>query len=128
MVKVGASTAARKLIDQEIAFLSETGAAIQGVPKLIDTIQTDPVSALALPYFAGRSPQQLTPAAVRLLRGWVDPAKMVAWSDLPAWWQWYNWPGWWHHLNSVSRIRWTATIAPGEKLEASYKWHYFWRW
>jgi hypothetical protein len=55
-------------------------------------------------------------------------AQHGSWSDLPAWWQWYNWPGWWHHLNSVSRIRWTVTIATGEKLEVSYKWHYFWRW
>jgi hypothetical protein len=55
-------------------------------------------------------------------------AQQGGWSDLPAWWQSYSWPGWWHHLNSISRIRWGATIAPGEKLEVSYQWHYFWRW
>jgi hypothetical protein len=46
---------------------------------------------------------------------------------MPQWWSSYSWPLWWHHLNSVSRIRWTEEIAPGKSLELSYKWHYFWR-
>lgn len=47
--------------------------------------------------------------------------------DLPPWWSGYSWPNWWHHLNSISRIRWSEEIGPGESLELGYKWHYFWR-
>ena len=50
-----------------------------------------------------------------------------AWGVLPDWWHSYHWAGWWHHLNSTSRIEWDVTIPPGESLELTYGWHYFWR-
>jgi hypothetical protein len=45
----------------------------------------------------------------------------------PSWWVWYNWPYWWHRLNPVSRIRWTVRLEPGEQVDLSYNWHYYWR-
>lgn len=46
----------------------------------------------------------------------------------PVWWQWYSWPAWWNQLNSRGRAEWDVTIPAGEKVDLSYKWHYFWRW
>ncbi|MCA9054680.1 MAG: hypothetical protein KDA75_12635 [Planctomycetaceae bacterium] len=41
------------------------------------------------------------------------------------WWS-YSWPHWWHHLNSISRLRWTIEIPAGERKDLTYTWHYFW--
>ena len=49
------------------------------------------------------------------------------WAGLPEWWHSYRWANWWHQLNSTSRIEWDVTIPPGESLELTYDWHYFWR-
>ncbi len=45
----------------------------------------------------------------------------------PGWWNWYSWPTWWHHLNGAAKIKWTVKLAPKEKSDLTYKWHYFWR-
>ncbi|HSG71297.1 MAG TPA: hypothetical protein VLA12_12830, partial [Planctomycetaceae bacterium] len=44
----------------------------------------------------------------------------------PHWWGWYSWPYWWTHMNSFSRFEWNQTLKAGERIELSYKWHYFW--
>jgi hypothetical protein len=53
-----------------------------------------------------------------LNEGWFAPA--------PWWWSWYSWPYWWYRMNPVSRIEWQLTLEPGEQVELTYVWHYFW--
>jgi hypothetical protein len=48
-------------------------------------------------------------------------------SGFPDWWGWYSWPYWWNHLNGISQIRWSIKLPPGENIELTYRWHYFWR-
>ncbi|MBN2399836.1 MAG: hypothetical protein JXI33_05780 [Candidatus Aminicenantes bacterium] len=45
----------------------------------------------------------------------------------PHWWSWYSWPSWWSHFNSIARISWKISLAPGERQVLSYTWHYYWR-
>ncbi len=45
----------------------------------------------------------------------------------PGWYGYYSWPVWWSHFNGVGRVTWTAKLAPGQSVNQSYEWHYFWR-
>ncbi|MCG8406467.1 MAG: DUF4139 domain-containing protein [Phycisphaerales bacterium] len=49
----------------------------------------------------------------------------VAGPSYPRWWRWYSWP-WWDHFNGISRIKWSVGLKPGESLDLSYAWHYYW--
>jgi hypothetical protein len=53
-----------------------------------------------------------------LSEGWFVPA--------PWWWSWYSWPYWWYRMNPVASIEWQLRLAPGEQVELTYLWHYFW--
>jgi hypothetical protein len=48
-------------------------------------------------------------------------------SPLPIWWGYYSWPGWWTQMNGMGKYTFQADLAPRQKAECSYKWHYFWR-
>lgn len=48
-------------------------------------------------------------------------------NDQRVWWYNYGWPWWWHRLNGVTRFNWTITLEPGESIDLSAQWHYFWR-
>jgi len=54
---------------------------------------------------------------------WCTDDRPEGWQP---WWYWYSWPWWCWHVNSVSSIRWTVTLAPGKPSELAYAWHYFW--
>jgi hypothetical protein len=59
--------------------------------------------------------------------GWHND--LETWSGTagyPNWWFSDSWPWWWHHLNSLSRIRWTLEIPAGKQVDLTYNWHYFW--
>lgn len=45
----------------------------------------------------------------------------------PEWWHWYNWPGWWYRYNGVGRIKWTLDLDPGQSVDLTYAWYYYWR-
>lgn len=45
----------------------------------------------------------------------------------PEWWHWYNWPGWWYRYNGVGRIKWTFDLDPGQNVDLTYAWYYYWR-
>jgi hypothetical protein len=53
-----------------------------------------------------------------LSEGWFAPA--------PWWWSWYSWPYWWYRMNPVATIEWKLRLEPGEQIELTYLWHYFW--
>ncbi|MFH5806493.1 hypothetical protein [Alienimonas sp. DA493] len=40
----------------------------------------------------------------------------------------YGVPNWWVSLNPTTEVVWELTVPPGETVEVSYQWHYFWRW
>lgn len=44
----------------------------------------------------------------------------------PFWWNWCSWPWWWYRFNSIGQASWTADLEPGESVELTYTWHYFW--
>ena len=56
--------------------------------------------------------------------GWHTHRETWGSGSWPYWWS-YNWPVWWHHINSISRIRWTADVPAGEQIQLTYTWHYF---
>jgi len=45
----------------------------------------------------------------------------------PFWWGWWHWPWWWQDLNSTGRVTWNVTLKPGETMNLTCTWHYFWR-
>ncbi|MBN2161871.1 MAG: hypothetical protein JXR25_09830 [Pontiellaceae bacterium] len=42
------------------------------------------------------------------------------------WWYRYSWPWWWFRFNGIGQASWTSTLDPGEEIEHTYTWHYFW--
>jgi len=56
-----------------------------------------------------------------------EDSRYGEWSGYPYWWQWYSWPHWWHQLNGIGTVSWTVDLAPGERVDLNYAWHYFWR-
>jgi hypothetical protein len=57
----------------------------------------------------------------------LEDGKYMASGSVPYWWGYYNWPNWWRQLNGIGRITWKLNLNPGQQVELSYKWHYFWR-
>jgi hypothetical protein len=53
--------------------------------------------------------------------------KLNAISEYPQWWRYYSWPYWWNHMNGIGRISWNVTLAPGQSIELTYEWQYYWR-
>ena len=53
--------------------------------------------------------------------------RLSAISEYPAWWRNYNWPFWSSQMNGVGRFTWHVTIAPGQTVELTYNWSYYWR-
>jgi len=47
--------------------------------------------------------------------------------QLPLWWPYYSWPNWWSQMNGIGKFTFQSKIAPSQKADFSYKWHYFWR-
>lgn len=39
----------------------------------------------------------------------------------------YNWPYWWNRYNGFGKFTWKVKLAPGEAVDLTYTWHYFWR-
>lgn len=48
-------------------------------------------------------------------------------NQLPLWWPYYSWPSWWSQMNGVGKFTFQSELAPMQKAELNYKWHYFWR-
>ncbi len=48
-------------------------------------------------------------------------------SSYPYWWGWYSWPQWWTHLNGLTKITWKLDLPPGQSVELTYSWNYYWR-
>ncbi|KAA0215185.1 MAG: hypothetical protein DYG94_09650 [Leptolyngbya sp. PLA3] len=42
------------------------------------------------------------------------------------WYRWYGWPWWWSRLNGAARITWELDLDPGEHVDLTWQWHYFW--
>jgi len=36
-------------------------------------------------------------------------------------------PGWFSNVNPISRVTWELTMGPGETVELTYEWSYFWQ-
>ena len=43
----------------------------------------------------------------------------------PAWWSYYSWPSWWFYRNRVDKISWKVRLEPGDPVELSYLWNYY---
>jgi hypothetical protein len=85
VVKVGATAAARELIQQEAGFLQRLPASVPGIPRLLRSFQAGPLAGFALPYVPGRSPAGLTAGVVQLLRGWLQPERRVKATEIGTW-------------------------------------------
>jgi hypothetical protein len=86
VVKLGASRgAARALIEQEENFLHQIPEAVPGIPRVLQGFRSDRLVGFALPFLVGASPAHWTPALTQLLCSWVQPARTVAVSEIPAW-------------------------------------------
>jgi hypothetical protein len=57
--------------------------------------------------------------------GRVERLSTVA--EYPVWWRYYSWPYWWNQMNSIARITWNVTLAPGQSVDLNYAWQYYWR-
>lgn len=54
-----------------------------------------------------------------------DPAGFVPdWWE--PWWRWGGWPWWWSHFNGAGRVCWQLKLEPGQTVELTCRWHYFW--
>ena len=53
--------------------------------------------------------------------------KLNALAEYPVWWRYYSWPNWWNQMNGVGRITWNITLAPGQSVDLTYNWRYYWR-
>lgn len=57
----------------------------------------------------------------------VDFYTDLDWSDPNfQWYRWYGWPWWWSRLNGAARITWELQLDPGEHIDLTWQWHYFW--
>jgi len=57
--------------------------------------------------------------------GRIEKLNTVA--EYPVWWRYYGWPSWWNQMNSIARITWNVTLAPGQSVDLNYTWQYYWR-
>lgn len=86
VVKAGTTGRAIELVHVESAFLSAAPAHTRGVPKLRGALNVPGLSALALDFFPGHSPQpQDSPGLLPLLSSWVDASRQVRVSELSDW-------------------------------------------
>jgi hypothetical protein len=86
VVKAGAGTASRDLIDHEIKILRNAPNELQGMPKLRRVLVNDQVSAFAMDFFPGASPRADDPSAIhKLLSAWVHPTRTTPVVDLAIW-------------------------------------------
>jgi len=86
-----------------------------------------------------RRPQAVEVEVTRAILGHADTvgqggkAAMLSADDdsgfvtQPPWWGWYGWPGWWGAMNGFGRFTWKARIDPGQSMDLTYAWHYFWQ-
>ncbi len=85
VVKAGASAEAQELVQKEAAFLASAEGRI-GVPKLIQAFSDSKIKAVALPYIAGKTPDNLDGKDLRqLLASWADPKEKVCLRDIACW-------------------------------------------
>lgn len=57
----------------------------------------------------------------------VDFYTDLDWSDPNyQWYRWHGWPWWWSRLNGAARIKWELELDPGEHVDLTWQWHYFW--
>ncbi len=56
----------------------------------------------------------------------LEEARYLTSGGKPVWWMWYNWPQWWSRFNGIGRVDWTVELAPEERVELKYAWHYYW--
>ena len=59
--------------------------------------------------------------------GKAEMLNATALTENPGWWYSYNWPAWWAQMNGLGKFTFREEIAAHQKVEAKYKWHYFWR-
>jgi hypothetical protein len=86
VVKAGFGVSARNLVETEQKFLSALPNQAQGVPKLRGTFQNSHLSALALDFQPGDSPQPRNYIALPpLLTSWIAEAHNVPLGGLPDW-------------------------------------------
>ena len=86
VVKAGGTTAARKLVACEIAFLKSVPTGTRGVPSLRGEFSSEHAAAFAMGFVVGKSPSpdDFAPLA-SLLGAWISDAPEAALRDLPAW-------------------------------------------
>ena len=57
----------------------------------------------------------------------LEDSSFIPSTSRSNWWVDYAWPSWWYRFNAVGRLNWNTMLEPGQTLEHSYGWHYFWR-
>lgn len=102
VLKLGrASGRSQELLEQEERFLGQIPESVPGIPRVLKSVRFGTIQGFALPYVAGTSPQQITPAVVQLLQGWLQPGQLVPAQSIKAW----------HRLREVAaRISGWATV------------------
>jgi Phosphotransferase enzyme family len=86
VVKAGIGDAASKLIDSESIFLKSLPAGTPGIPKLLDSFQSERISAFSMSFIDGRPAHSRDRHRIEsLLAAWVDTTRVVPVSDLPVW-------------------------------------------
>lgn len=86
VAKAGIGNAARTLIRREADFLQEHSGHIAGVPRFLNRLESDSISAIATEFVEGESPPPRPPTAIaNLLIQWIDETNKVLIEKIPAW-------------------------------------------
>ncbi len=86
VVKAGTGAFAQKLIEREKIFLTSLPETFKNIPRTIAEFRSDTVSAFALKFVQGRSPQPTDDSGInRVLRGWLDETRVMPLSEIPTW-------------------------------------------
>lgn len=86
VVKAGIGDSARQLIRHEAAFLHSAPPGTLGLPLLRGSFDTGAVSAFALEYVDGNSPNpEVGPGLVKLLSSWVNQERQIKLRETRGW-------------------------------------------
>ncbi len=94
VVKAGTTNRARELIAHEISLLSTFASAQTGLPKLSGACELDNLSAFAMDFIEGTSPDDDASGELeKIFSSWVDSAKQIELGETAAWQRLVQSPG-----------------------------------